>query len=518
MASSPSLALSRSISLSLGAPTPGAAPALAAAALAPDSPRDGETTSSSSGASSPVTLRALLPPSRSGTPGSTALPAPSPPPHVSPRSPGWWPSSGRTLAACAASPQALPAAAAREEHGRPGGQADEQPEQQVDEGMGWQVGEEREAGARVPSPAPSLEPPAATASPDRGSTSASPAPLPQQPKRWEEADGERGLGLGRPPPRRHSSPFLSRDCSRVDVFCPDRYARWTQRSCSDASDDGGSGSPDGSPASDVARRRRLAALLERSEAGGGGGLRAALGAALRWVSDRLKSHPIELTPSKAASFGSAASSLGGTPASSPSPAASRYFTPGSTASRGTPAGASWHPARRPPGWQPRAEAPDAAAGSVPRHLRYSPEGAVRGAAVSHARTASPPSLRRVGLDAAASSPQGSSSRSGGMAPVCPPAGGKPPTCPLSSGGGRPPALRLHLSHEMRDWQLPPADGCEERPAAGGSEQAEQGEESQEVYHSAACCASPAGSPGSEVDSGEAAGWLLAEATKPASNL
>lgn len=29
--------------------------------------------------------------------------------------------------------------------------------------------------------------------------------------------------------RRHSSPFLARDCSDVDVFCPDRYSLWTQQ-------------------------------------------------------------------------------------------------------------------------------------------------------------------------------------------------------------------------------------------------------------------------------------------------
>lgn len=81
--------------------------------------------------------------------------------------------------------------------------------------------------------------------------------------------------------RRHSSPFLARDCSEVDVFCPDRYSLWTQRQ-----QDGAGGQPHttlqrpasagaaiGRPASAAARQpphwQAYATSLEDAELGMG---------------------------------------------------------------------------------------------------------------------------------------------------------------------------------------------------------------------------------------------------------
>ena len=157
--------------------------------------------------------------------------------------------------------------------------------------------------------------------------------------------------------RRHSSPFLSRDCSSVNVFCADRYSLWTQapeleeRACSSSALAGGSrllhraaGATAVGSATAWPRQPRFASSLEAAErgawtpspvpaaarGGGGRGLRGAFGVALRWVSDKLVSHPIELTPSDRGY-----SSCSPSPAASPqevgssSPSASRFFTPGS---------------------------------------------------------------------------------------------------------------------------------------------------------------------------------------------
>ena len=70
----------------------------------------------------------------------------------------------------------------------------------------------------------------------------------------------RHAGGGRRARRRHSSPFLARDCSDVDVFCPDRYSLWTQER---GGEDGGSSSTPPRPASAGAARGRPASAGAR---------------------------------------------------------------------------------------------------------------------------------------------------------------------------------------------------------------------------------------------------------------
>lgn len=91
--------------------------------------------------------------------------------------------------------------------------------------------------------------------------------------------------------RRHSSPFLARDCSSVDVFCPDRYSLWTrQQQGSEGRQAGGSprrpasaGAAGGMWASRAAlappRWQAFAASLEAAELGIGEGAAAASPAA-----------------------------------------------------------------------------------------------------------------------------------------------------------------------------------------------------------------------------------------------
>lgn len=193
--------------------------------------------------------------------------------------------------------------------------------------------------------------------------------------------------------RRHSSPFLARDCSSVDVFCPDRYSLWTR----------GGGLQKGAAAAGTAgsstrlqqqlrrQQHRFAQSLEAAErgstpsssggsdeagGGGNGGLRGAFSSALRdaltWMSGRLRSHPIELSPSERASYGSCSSTRESSPlqlepagGSRDSPSDSRFVTPGSAGSASsTSSGCSG-------GLLAVAAGTAAQAGLPRRHLRYS---------------------------------------------------------------------------------------------------------------------------------------------------
>ena len=252
----------------------------------------------------------------------------------------------------------------------------------------------------------------------------------QQQQQQQQQPGERSPSApyGSPPPsdgqaaagggtrRRTRSPFLTRDCSSVDVFCPDRYSQWTQQQQRRQAEGGSSG---GAPAS---RRRGpgsasppplpgvrfcwrdYADSLDAAELGaawdegaGGGGGRKGLRRAIRmlvWVSERLVSHPLELTPSEAGSYTSACSTPARSSSSPSSGTSSRYFTPASASAMrgagvshgvlraaaaaaaagcgGSPSGeGSSSPgslARLAAGALPSGDAADA--GWVPRHLRY----------------------------------------------------------------------------------------------------------------------------------------------------
>lgn len=209
-----------------------------------------------------------------------------------------------------------------------------------------------EAGPLVagdPGPADSAAPEAAAA-----------ASSGEGPSSAEQPSAARSSGSGQ---RRCRSPFLARDCSCVDVWTPDRYARWVgeqlgpggeepggRRRCSPPGDS--SPAPAGSAGFrwrdyvdaveaaqmgvswDQAGAGSAAGAAGSREGGGGMGLRGALKSVLGWVAGRLgPSHPIELTPSELGSYGSAHSSPVGTPYSgSPDVAGgshSRYFTPAS---------------------------------------------------------------------------------------------------------------------------------------------------------------------------------------------
>lgn len=178
------------------------------------------------------------------------------------------------------------------------------------------------------------------------------------------ADEPPGAAPGSSGQRRCRSPFLARDCSGIDVWTPDRYARWVGKQLGpdgQKTEDGRrGGSPAGRtslPAAGSAGFRwrdyvdsveaaemgvswaqagagRTAAAANPTGDGSGTGLRGAIKSMLSWMADRLgPSHPIELTPSELGSYGSAHSSPVCTPYTG-SPAGgegsrSRYHTPAS---------------------------------------------------------------------------------------------------------------------------------------------------------------------------------------------
>lgn len=318
--------------------------------------------------------------------------------------------------------------------------------------------------------------------------------------------------------RRCRSPFLARDCSGIDVWAPDRYSQWTRRLEEDGSGDVGSSVPPQTTAAGAAaaaalqaatagaRRpasaaastvaalravslpgpglpgRRFAPNLEAAELGapadspaaagrGGRGLRRAFGSVLRWVSGRLQSHPIELTPSEAG-YTSCSSSPAGSPqvqaSSRSSPAVSRYQTPGSGA--GAEAASAPAAAGAAPGGMPR------------RHLRYASEEEDRasscGSQGSCTVESEQPAHSWPGPAGARRSLDGSGGGWGG--PAAPPdAGhlvlpawqallaedGSAPGSPASSSASTLPLEEAELeAEESSDYQTPPC--CS--PAASGA--------------------------------------------------
>lgn len=119
--------------------------------------------------------------------------------------------------------------------------------------------------------------------------------------------------------RRHSSPFLARDCSSVDVFCADRYSAWTRQQRQEGGAHAGSSAAVvGSSSRPQQRWQRFAPSLEAAELGGAEageagrsrGLRRAFSSMLHYLSGRLHSHPIELSPSELGSPGSGCNTPG----------------------------------------------------------------------------------------------------------------------------------------------------------------------------------------------------------------
>ncbi|KAL4440311.1 hypothetical protein ABPG75_003312 [Micractinium tetrahymenae] len=362
--SSPSLAISRSLSLSLGSPaltTTGSTPV----ALLPPG--------------SPITLQPL-PPGRLVSPAARAAAA-----GAAGSDATWW------------SPGAARVQQQQQQHEQ---LAQQQQQHQEEEGPPEQQQQVAEASPSPPSGG-DLSPLATAA------LAASHAAAASRDAGGASPEGEpSAVAPGSSGQRRCRSPFLARDCSGVDVWTPDRYARWTGeqlgadgQECGGRLHSGGGGDTPPPPAGgagfrwrdyvDAVEAGQMGVSWGRAGAGGGGGggdgcgsrgLRGALKSMLSWVAGRLgPSHPIELTPSELDSYGSAHSSPAGTPCSG-SPAngegsRSRYYTPasggpscgsrplqataaGSGGSRGRSAGAlHWRPAEA-------AEEPTAAAGAA----------------------------------------------------------------------------------------------------------------------------------------------------------